>query len=340
MIGTLVSLEVDTDWPHLVLKRKGFSRWSIPLSSITKFEVKGKSTGRWEEVPLPLLLSLAPLTEKLLAAPGASPDSAVAVLIVDGTKLTGRIVRQDDASILLITPSNLEVRIPLPSIVSIEPFRGRVVEGLVFLSDPNYSRLMFAPTGRPLRAGEGYFSDYYVFFPGLSYGITNQASLTAGISIFPGLGIDKQIITLAPKIGLQLSDTQAVSAGILYLTVPDEGAAGIAFAIGSLGHYDRSLTAGIGIGYTKDDRHADFEFAQHPIIMLGGNIRLSNSVALVSENWFITGEGLSLSEQPLGITLRFFGEQIAADVGFIIIGEVLKEGFPIPWLSLVYHFRG
>ena len=268
--------------------------------------------------------------EMIEASQSPAPDSTVTVHIVDGTKLTGRIVAQDDSGIILMTPASLEINIPLTSIVSIEALRGRVVEGVVLRSDPNYSRLMFAPTGRPLRAGEGYFSDYYVFFPGVSYGITNQLSMTAGMSILPGLAIDEQIITLAPRV--------AVSAGILYLTVPNEGAAGIAFAIGSLGHSDRSLTAGIGVGYTKDGRRADYKFAEHPIIMLGGNIRLSNSLAFVSENWFITGEGLSLSEQPFGITLRFFGEQIAADVGFIIIGEALKEGVPIPWLSLVHHF--
>ena len=288
-----------------------------------------------------LLLSFLCIQPNLLDAleSAAPPDSAVTVSIIDGTRLTGQIVSRDDAGILLVTPANLEIKIPLASIISIEPLRGRVVEGVVLRSDPNYSRLMFAPTGRPLQAGDGYYSDYYVFFPGLSYGLTNHVSITAGLSIFPGIAIDKQIITLAPRVGLQLSETEAVSAGILYLTVPDEGAAGIAFATGSLGHFDRSLTAGIGIGYTKDSRNADFEFANGPILMVGGNIRLSDSVALVSESWLITGENLSLAEQPFGITWRFFGEQIAADVGFIIIGEVIKHGVPIPWLSLVYHFR-
>ena len=288
-----------------------------------------------------LLLSFLCIQPNLLDAleNPAPPDSAVTVSIIDGTRLTGQIVSRDDAGILLVTPTNLEIKIPLASIISIEPLRGRVVEGVVLRSDPNYTRLMFAPTGRPLQAGDGYYSDYYVFFPGLSYGLTNHMSITAGLSLFPGIAIDKQIITLAPRVGVQLSETEAVSAGILYLTVPDEGAAGFAFATGSLGHFDRSLTAGIGIGYTKDGRDADFEFANGPILMVGGNIRLSDSVALVSESWLITGENLSLAEQPFGITWRFFGEQIAADVGFIIIGEVIKHGVPIPWLSLVYHFR-
>ena len=76
----------------------------------------------------------------------------------------------------------------------------------------------------------------------------------------------------------------------------------------------------------------------HLVILLGSNIRLTDSLAPVSENWFITGENLGLGEQSLGIALRFIGKDLAVDIGVIIIGQVLKEGFPIPWLSAVYYF--
>jgi len=51
-----------------------------------------------------------------------------------------------------------------------------------------------------------------------------------------------------------------------------------------------------------------------------------------------TGEDFRLSEQPLGVALRFFGERLSVDVGFVLVAEVLDEGFPIPWLSFSYHF--
>jgi hypothetical protein len=41
---------------------------------------------------------------------------------------------------------------------------------------------------------------------------------------------------------------------------------------------------------------------------------------------------------PFSIALRLFGERLSADFGFILIGEVLQEGFPIPWLSIGYAF--
>ena len=45
-----------------------------------------------------------------------------------------------------------------------------------------------------------------------------------------------------------------------------------------------------------------------------------------------------IKEQPFGMGLRFLGESLTADVGVILVGELLDEGFPIPWLSVSYHF--
>ena len=275
-----------------------------------------------------------------LASPGpADALEMVSVALTDGTVLTGGIVEESEDSITILTPAQFTAAIPRSSIVSVTPVRGHMVAGVHQRFDPNYSRLMFAPTGRPLRQGDGYFSDYYVFFPGVSYGLTDRLSLTAGLSVFPGAGLDQQVLTLAPRYGLYVSDELAVSVGTLYMTVAGEGSVGIAFAAGSAGPPDKCLTVGVGLGYAKEAGHT-VDWANHPVILVGGNVRLSNSVALVSENWFITGEGLGLEGQPLGIALRFFGERLAVDVGAIIIGEVMKEGFPIPWLSFVYHFGG
>ena len=51
-----------------------------------------------------------------------------------------------------------------------------------------------------------------------------------------------------------------------------------------------------------------------------------------------TGEDFRLSGQPLGVALRFFGERLSVDAGFVLVAEVLDEGLPIPWLSFSYHF--
>ncbi len=284
-----------------------------------------------------LFISVLLVSKQVHAEEIAPSDSLLSISLKDGTILKGKIIKENETTIIVITMGSIEVKVPKSSIVSINQIRGRLTEGVFYRFDPNYSRLMFAPTGRPLRRGDGYFSDYYVFFPGISYGITSNISFMAGASVIPGLGLTEQVKYIAPKIGMQTSDKFAISGGALYVSVMDEFTAGIAFVVGSIGQQDKSFTVGIGLGYTKEESEK-FKFAEHPIAILGGNIRLSNSIALVSENWIITGGGFDFSEQPFGLAIRFFGDRLSADVGAILIGEVLKEGFPIPWLSIVYNF--
>lgn len=268
---------------------------------------------------------------------GGPQDSLKVLTLKDGSIIRGTIVQQDTAQIMVITAAGIEMKIPRAEIISIKPLGGKMVQGEFIRFDPNYSRLMFAPTGRPLRKGQGYFSDFYVFFPGIAYGFTDNISVLAGMSIFPGVQPDDQIKFIAPRIGISNSDRFAISAGTLFISLFKEVAAGIVFVTATVGQPDQSFTAGVGLGYVKEKDKA-FEFGQTPIFTLGGNIRLSNSTALVSENWLVINESAQLDNEPFALALRLFGDRLAADIGFIFIGEVIRHGFPIPWLSLVYNF--
>jgi hypothetical protein len=264
-------------------------------------------------------------------------DSSKVFTLKDGSVIRGQIVQQDAAQITVITAAGIEMKIPRSEVISIKPLEGKISQGEFRRFDPNYSRLMFAPTGRPLRKGHGYFSDFYVFFPGVAYGFTNNFSILAGMSIFPGVQPDDQIKFIAPRIGISASERLAISAGTLFMSLWDGAAAGIAFVTTTVGAPDKSFTAGFGLGYVKE-KGEEFEFGRTPILTLGGNIRLSNSSALVSENWLVLDREVQFDELPFALALRLFGDRLAGDIGLIVIGEVIRHGFPIPWLSLVYNF--
>ncbi|MBU0712833.1 hypothetical protein KKC74_05810 [bacterium] len=270
-------------------------------------------------------------------------DSLISLELSDGSILRGTIVSEDADTVTFITSAGIKITMPKSTIATRSVTRGRMVEGRFHRFDPNYTRLLFAPTGRPLRKGEGYFTDYYVFFPGVAYGLTDHISIMAGISVLPGVGLGEQMLFVAPRYGTEISEMFALSGGFLYMNFGGEFSTGLAFATGTYGTQEKCFTAGIGLGYTYNENDAgnkEFEFAKHPIFVWGGNIRLSNSISFVSENWIITGENFDMGFQPFSIALRFFGEHIAVDAGAIIMLEILEEGFPIPWLSFVYNFGG
>lgn len=73
-----------------------------------------------------------------------------------------------------------------------------------------------------------------------------------------------------------------------------------------------------------------------PILVLAGNKRLRNTLALVTENWFVPE--LDPSNSPLSLPVRFFGRKIAVAVGGVFTIKSLEKGLPVPILNFTYHF--
>ncbi len=286
-------------------------------------------------------------------APVAVTAEFVTLRMKDGSSLRARIVDQSDERLRIVTAEGVAMEIARASVDRVETEGDG--EEAPRPSDSNCTRLLFSPTGRPLARGEGYFSDHYVVFPGVTYGITDNLSIGAGTSVIPGLGLSEQLLYVSPRFGKQFTDKVAVSAGILYAREGDagpEGQLGMGFAMATFGRPERSLTLGAGVARTVHEEYyteevngewrGDFRYeaAYTPTVMVGGTARLSPRIALVSENWLILGEGFKLSEQPFAVGVRFLGDRLTADVGMVLVGEVIEEGYPIPWLSVTYHFGG
>ncbi|MCH8286842.1 hypothetical protein IIB79_09990 [candidate division KSB1 bacterium] len=263
------------------------------------------------------------------------PDSTNVQILktIDGATNIGRIVAIGEDSIQFATGFGT-ITVLLSMIEEImEVPASSIRNGKYWFPNPNATRLFFAPTGRMLKQGEGYFSDYYIFFPGIAVGITDNITLGGGMSLFPWAGAD-QFFYFTPKIGLKTSENSNFAAGALIIKLPDFGddndspTVGILYGVGTWGTPEGSFTAGFGYGFVGGD------LAEKPMIMLGGEKRLSRRTAFVTENWILPGV-----EQPLvSFGIRFFGEGLSVDLALInTIGE--DTFFPgIPWLDFVFNF--
>lgn len=265
----------------------------------------------------------------LVTAAPALAQETVTLILQDGSALVGRILEEDAESLTFQTEGGIELRIERVQVASVRrTTRAR-------RDDPNDSRLMLAPTGRQLRKGDGYFSDHYVLFPGFGYGLTDWLSIGGGVSVVPGVGLDEQLFYVSPQVGRRVSERFALAGGALVAGSGDYQAA-LLFGVGTFGGPGASLTLGLGVGGTRENGYERFRWRDRPILLLGGSARLSDRLALVSENWILVGE--PVSQQPIGLALRFLGDRLSADVGFVFSGETLDEGVPVPWLSVSYHF--
>ncbi|MEE2754644.1 MAG: hypothetical protein VX910_11730 [Candidatus Latescibacterota bacterium] len=220
----------------------------------------------------------------------------------------------------------------ISEIASIQPILPIASSGPHWLPNPNKTRLLFSPTGRMIKAGEGYLADHMVFFPAFAVGLTDYLTLGGGVSLFPGISIDEQMFFVTPKLGFYSSEDVNLAIGALVAGFPgtdeDEGVGGILYGVGTVGSEDASVTVGLGFGFFND------EIAGKPVVMIGGEKRLSKGLSLVTENWLVLGEG----EQFISYGCRLFGERFSVDLAFLnTIGE--DALFPgIPYIDVVYAF--
>lgn len=256
------------------------------------------------------------------------PDSTqVQILIVeDGTSFIGRIIEIGEEELNFETKYGVLTfsifEITELKLISKDQFK----EGKYWFPNPNCSRLFFAPTARMLKQGEGYFADYFVFFPTITFGITNNITLGGGFSILPGADLDEQILLFTPKVGIKTSKKMDLAIGALVVKLPESTSAGILYGVSTFGTLDKSVSLGLGYGYFDD------ELADKPIIVLGGESRTSRNISLVTENWLVPEKDTPV----LSFGLRFFGEKISVD--FALIFPLEKEVFTFPYIDFVYKF--
>ncbi len=248
--------------------------------------------------------------------------------LTDGSTLIGSVLSEDNQVIRFHTQSGVEMTIEKTKIKSRTLLRGQYVRGELWNDDPNRTRLLFAPTGRALKAGQGYFAAYEIFFPFIAVGVADFLTLAGGMTLFPGA--ENQLFYFAPKITPVRLEKFDLSAGVLFIKIPDEPDwAGIMYGVGTYGTEEAALTAGLGFGFAGGD------VADKPLFQVGGELRLGKMTKLISENWLIPDSEVQL----VSAGLRFFGDRLAADFAFFYPAGADTEGFPfLPWIGFVYNF--
>lgn len=259
--------------------------------------------------------------------PSAEDSSRVRIEMNDGSVFVGTILSEDDTVIRFRTDGGIKLNLARADVLVIQPLEaGRSRQRP---DDPNPTRLFFSPTGRSLKAGEGYLAVYEIFFPFVGFGVGNVATLAGGISLVPG--VSTQLFYAAPKLTFYQANRVDLAVGVLVGGVPGEsGYGGILYGVGTYGTAETALTGGVGFGFVQED------IASEPVLLIGLEHRLGDHTKLISENFiFPTADLLVFSGG-----LRFFGETLSADLGFFSSPEVLGEGgFPFfPWIGFVYGF--
>ena len=156
----------------------------------------------------------------------------------------------------------------------------------------------------------------------IAVGITDFITIAGGISLFPGSS--SQLLYFAPKVTVIQNDSYAISLGDFFVKYPEtDDYLNIVYTVGTITANQGAFT--LGIGYETNSKE--------PMILLGGELRVSSHAKLITENWFVANSEF----QVLSFGIRFLGKHLAADFAFLSPIGVDDVVF-IPWIGFAYNF--
>jgi hypothetical protein len=268
----------------------------------------------------------------------------------DGSTLVGKLLSRDSTTLRFETNGGI-LTIPAANVIEIKSISAADRHGSEYwFPDANRTRLFFAPTGRMLEKGEGYYSNTYLFLQNFVGAPTDNFTIGGGFSILPTPNFfNDNVYYITPKLGVYSSpNTNAAVGALAGYTPTDNGHSfGILYGVVTRGGPDAAVTGGVGYGYV------DGKLANRPYLLLGGEQRLSRRVALVTENYGYWAHHDDVQCNPASFTcqtithfrmdgavsygLRFMGEKLSTDFAFInITTDWIFPG--VPYIAFAVKF--
>lgn len=255
------------------------------------------------------------------------PDSAhmQVITLADGSTIYGRVVELAGDTVTFQTQAG-RLRLATSQIKDVKEIAvDDVREGEYWFPNPNSTRLFFAPTAQMLKKGEGYFSDYELFFPGIAYGLTDNITIGGGFSLFPA-SVEDQVYYVTPKVGFSVNDKLHLAGGVLFAGTSG-GTGGVYYGVGTLGDGNASITVGGGYGF------AGGKIETKPVGMLGGEIRVARRIGFVTENYLLP---VSENNVLYSFGIRFMGEKITTDLALVNVSG--SDVIGVPYVDFVFRF--
>lgn len=268
-------------------------------------------------------------------------NELIVLKTADYKSYIGIIEKEDSDSISINTYKDENYTFANSDILVTFPFSGRIKNGRLQKRDPNSSFYLFSPSAFAIENGKLYCRDFCLFYPSLNYGIADIISAQAGLFWYPGMDYKNAPFVGNLKITAFETKVFSLAAGITYINLPIIQkerilSTGFAFITGTFGNRYNHASISAGWGYIQ--KESKWEREDKPIIIAAGNLRVLDFVSIVTENWFFPDE--EIENSLLSIALRFFGRQIAVDLGATFTANSIQEKIaPIPVVNITYHLR-
>ena len=189
------------------------------------------------------------------------------------------------------------------------------------------TRLLVGPTARALEQGQ-FYVDFSAFVGGpfAQVGVTDRLSIGAGTPVLiPGVR-PGDVMVITPKAQVFDGPRTDVSVGVLQFVGSKVTPAGIAYGVVTRGSPDAAITGGAGLTYAGG-HHGDG--ARTPVVMLGGEKRVTPRLTLLTENYAASGFGFLCGGVRLTRGRGSFDLGVASflGAGYSIIVPIFRVAF-------------
>ena len=124
---------------------------------------------------------------------------------------------------------------------------------------------------------------------------------------------------ITPKVQIYKARSAEVSLGVLHFFNVGDYNLGIAYGVVTAGSADSAFTVGAGYAYERSGEDGDD--GGSPLLMVGGERRVSRRIKFVTENYVFRDGGL------VSGGVRFLGERLSVDLGMVApigVGECVR----------------
>ena len=140
----------------------------------------------------------------------------------------GHVESEEADAVQFRSVAGVVLVVPRAQIADLRVVEGRVFAGEFLPADSHNTRLLFAPTGRSLKKGEGYFGVYELVLPFVQVGVTDRLSIGGGTPLTFGGGGGERPFWFTPKLQLVGRERMQIATGVIHFTW-DKFGAGIAY---------------------------------------------------------------------------------------------------------------
>ncbi len=251
-----------------------------------------------------------------------------------GNQYVGTVISKDADKIVLKIKEG-EITIQRIDIVRMRPVSEERLNAKYFLDNPHPSRYFFGPSGFGLQKGEGYYQNNWVLLNQVSYGLTDNFSMGAGLIplfLFGGSG-EYTPFWVTPKFSIPVEKNVNIGVGGIFASTFGSASSwvGIPYGLTTFGNTNTNITLGLGYGF------AGKEWAKSPLVTVSGTARVSKKTYLLTETYFLKGSDFTIGLMSFGA--RSTGKKLAVDYGLWVPfggGEAIEVA--IPWLGITVPF--